>query len=84
LDDFSEAVLKRAVASIGVGVVAFDQKLVARLDFRCRGGVFKPERRERAGLHILDLAALGVRPARLEAVAEEAERIVGVARPLEA
>ena len=79
LDDLSQAVFQRAVAAIGVGVVAFDQELVARLDFRRRGRNVQPERAERPRLHVVHLSPLRLGAAGLKTVAEEAERVLRAA-----
>ena len=80
----TQPVLGRAVAAIGVGVVALHQFLEARLDLRRRGVDLEPERVERLALGIADRARLRRAPARsrAQALAEQSERI-GAGSPRE-
>ena len=86
LDDLAQAILQRAVAAIGVGMVALHQFLEARLDLG-RGRVdLQPERVERLALGIANRAGfrrgpLGARPRPAPEFAQHLERIARSAAP---
>src|SRR6185312_9000842 len=79
LDDLDQAVLGRAVAAIGVGVVTLDQLLEARLDLHLAGAGLEAERVERLALGVAHRARFHARLLLgAKALAEQPERIADI------